>query len=350
MIMFHRNHWWASADGGHNFVQGDLPGGAGSFDYVRREESRSEPGGTCFALMDAPAEMAATDDRDDDDDDADDDDEEDENEDSDDDEDEENEDSDEDEDEKDEERELGYWYRPDAADGGDDDEDEDEERNPARVGYEYRPGLRTASQGTKKYLMRSDDFGQTWNWSALPDDLQAGGLAVDPTTPHSLFALTASCLAHSTDQGRTWSRCSNATGLTGAFSKLLVKDSSVMFLLREGAVPLRTIDGGDSWHELSSCSPLFKYGATMDGSLSWSGNTLVLHGVDLSAVGREEYGTSVWKSTNDGDDWIDETGDLVTISPGPGVWYEQDFYLVTRGEGVTVKRNFEVQSPGVSVI
>mmetsp|Transcript_4409 Transcript_4409/g.6695 ORF Transcript_4409/g.6695 Transcript_4409/m.6695 type:complete len:124 (-) Transcript_4409:264-635(-) len=123
-----------------------------------------------------------------------------------------------------------------------------------------------------------------------------------------------------------------------------------MFLLREGAVPLRTIDGGDSWHELSSCSPLFKYGATMDGSLSWSGNTLVLHGVDLSAVGREEYGTSVWKSTNDGDDWIDETGDLVTISPGPGVWYEQDFYLVTRGEGVTVKRNFEVQSPGVSVI
>ena len=28
-------------------------------------------------------------------------------------------------------------------------------------------------------------------------------------------------------------------------------------------------------------------------------------------------------------------------SPGPGVWFEKDFYLVTRGEGVTVKRNFE---------
>ena len=41
------------------------------------------------------------------------------------------------------------------------------------------------------------------------------------------------------------------------------------------------------------------------------------------------------------DSWTDETGDLVTISPGPGVWYENDFYFVTRGEGVMVKRAFE---------
>ena len=43
----------------------------------------------------------------------------------------------------------------------------------------------------------------------------------------------------------------------------------------------------------------------------------------------------------DMDSWTDETGDLVTISPGPGVWYEHDFYFVTRGEGICVKRNFE---------
>ena len=86
--------------------------------------------------------------------------------------------------------------------------------------------------------------------------------------------------------------------------------------------------------ELTACAPLFKYGATMAGSLSWSGATLVLSGADLSAVGRGEYATAVWKSTNDGDDWTDETGDLVTISPGPAVWYEKDLYLVTRGEGV----------------
>eukprot|EP00966_Prymnesium_polylepis_P233547 5401617-Prymnesium_polylepis.1 len=44
-----------------------------------------------------------------------------------------------------------------------------------------------------------------------------------------------------------------------------------MFMLRQGAVPLRTTDGGSSWSELASAAALFKYGATMDGSLSWTG-------------------------------------------------------------------------------
>ena len=120
-----------------------------------------------------------------------------------------------------------------------------------------------------------------------------------------------------------------------------------MFMMRAGAVPLRSVDGGKSWKELANAQPLFKYGATMDSSLSWSGNTLVLHGVDLGAVDRGEYATSVWKSCDDGDTWKDQTGDLVTISVGPGVWYENDFYFVTRGEGVTVKRNFECGSGGL---
>merc|ERR1712146_22709 len=114
-----------------------------------------------------------------------------------------------------------------------------------------------------------------------------------------------------------------------------------MFMLRNGQIPLRTKNGGEQWEELTSSAALFKYGATMDGSLSWSGKTLVLHGVDLSAISRHQYGTAVWKSSDDGDTWTDETGDLVTISPGPGVWFEKDFYFVTRGEGITVKRSFE---------
>lgn len=122
-----------------------------------------------------------------------------------------------------------------------------------------------------------------------------------------------------------------------------------MFMMRSGAVPLRTTDGGSTWTELTSAAPLFKYGASMDASLSWSGKTLVLHGVDLGAIGRGEYGTSVWKSCDNGDTWSDETGDLVTISPGPGQWCENDFYFVTRGEGVTVKRNFDCGSDNVVV-
>ena len=55
LVMFHKNHWYSSHDGGHNFIRGDLPGGGGAFDYVRRPGSRSEPSGRCFALMNAPA-------------------------------------------------------------------------------------------------------------------------------------------------------------------------------------------------------------------------------------------------------------------------------------------------------
>ena len=151
---------------------------------------------------------------------------------------------------------------------------------------------------------------------------------------------------YSTDTRRTRQTAlpiAKATGLTGRFSKLLVKDSKTMFMLRSGDVPLRTQDGGSSWNELNGATmaQLYKYKATFDGVLSWTGNTLVVHGVDLGAIGRGEYGTAVWKSTDDGETWSDETGDLVTISPGPGVWYDKDFYFVTRGEGVCVKRDFE---------
>ena len=116
-------------------------------------------------------------------------------------------------------------------------------------------------------------------------------------------------------------------------------------MLRRGAPPLRTTDGGRVWYPLRVQSlpkpTFFDHGATLDGSLSWSGETLVLHGSDLSAISREEYGTVVWKSMDDGDTWTDETADLVTISPGDAAWFEKDLYFVTRGEGVTVKRGFE---------
>ena len=76
-------------------------------------------------------------------------------------------------------------------------------------------------------------------------------------------------------------------------------------------------------------------------SLSWTDKTFVLFGHDPGAIQRQEFGTIVWKSTDDGETWTDETGDLATLSTGTGVWYESDFYFVTQGEGVTVKRNFE---------
>ena len=77
--------------------------------------------------------------------------------------------------------------------------------------------------------------------------------------------------------------------LTGPFSKLVIKDSKTMFMMRSGQVPLRTKDGGATWTPLTSAAPLFKYGATFDLDISWSGKTIVMHGGDLSAIARQEY-------------------------------------------------------------
>ena len=82
----------------------------------------------------------------------------------------------------------------------------------------------------------------------------------------------------------------------------------------------------------------FAYGATLTLALvvgRRSSSTAA-----TAAIGRGEYGSHVWKSSDGGESWSDETGDLVTISMGAGVWYERDFYLVTAGEGVMVKREF----------
>ena len=329
-IMFHHQHWYASGDGGHNWIRGNLPGGGGAFDYLRKVGSRSEPNGTCFALMTAPAsgeihgEIRALDDDGDDDDDDDD------------------EVTAADNDDDDDEDDDGRNYRPDAADADDDDDDDDDdEMNPNRLPYEYRPGLLPAApNGNKVFLMTSSDFGQTWNWTQMPDKLQARGLSVDPSS-NRLFALTETCLANSTDSGKSWSPCSTAPGLSGKFSKLLVKNEHVLFLLRSGAVPLRTTDGGKSWYELSTAAPLYAHGATYGGALSWSGSTLVLHGADRSAISRKQFPTAVWRTLNDGMTWLDETADIVSISPGAGVWYDEDFYFVTSGEGVMVKRGFD---------
>jgi len=292
LVLFHRNHWASSVDGGHNWIRGNTPGApGGSFVYERAAGSRSEPSGTCFTLMDAPPPSANSQ-----------------------------------ESARAEELQGDEHHWVPFLDEGNEKDDDDAE----------------VANGNVKYMLTSEDFGQNYTWKPLPAEHQFGGLAVDPTTPNSLFGFTGNCISHSTDKGLTWSPCSNGTGLTGTFHQLIVKDPEVMFMLRNGAVPLRTTDGGSTWQELSTCAPLFKYGATLDGSLSWSGNTLVLHGTDHSAINRGEYGTSVSKSHDDGESWIDETGDLVTISPGSGVWYENDFYFVTSGEGVTVKRDFEV--------
>lgn len=295
--MFHHNGWAASADGGHNWNRGSGPGNLGTgFTYVRQANSRVEPTGTCYALLSAPAPgaEAATDGK-----------------------------SEEElkrESHVREKQQLSNYARGMASDA---------ERAVAN------------GDGNKVWLMTSEDYGNNYTWTVMPDSFQPGALFNDPTDGTTLYGMATNCLATSKDKGKTWSACMAGTGLAGPFSQLVIKDSKTMFMMRSGQVPLRTQDGGATWKPLTSTAALFKYGATLSASVSWTGKTLVIHGSDHSAIGRQEYGTHVWKSTDDGNTWTDETGDLVTISLGDGVWYENDFYLLSGGEGIMVKRNFE---------
>jgi len=288
-LMWHHSTNWYSNNGGKNFTKSVVELGSleHSHDYLRLQGSRSEPSGTVFTLANVAVSK-----------------------------------------EGETEGSPDSMDTPDSMDPTESMEDSEEEK---------------ASSGTsKKNVLVSEDFGVTWTGKPLPDSLQTIiEVVVNPDDAAVLFAVTPNCLTKSTNKGSTWGSCSyTPTQGSPAFTALTVISSNVMFLLRGGSVPLRTTDGGKTWTELTSAAPLFKYGATLELTTSWSGKTLVFHGNDHSAIQRGEYGTKVWKSINNGDDWSDETGDMITISLGHGVWYENDFYLVSYGEGVMVKRNF----------
>ena len=69
----------------------------------------------------------------------------------------------------------------------------------------------------------------------------------------TLYAISPTCLAVSRDYGDSWGPCWNATGLTGRFSDLVIKDNQTMLALRSKSdVPLRTTDGGHSWENIAS--------------------------------------------------------------------------------------------------
>jgi len=283
ILMWHKSTNWYSNNGGKNLTRSivDLGSLQHSHDYLRLKGSRTEPSGTVFTLADVYSSDSM--DRND---------------------------------------------SIDTTESMDTTEDSEEEITSS--------GTRTTN------LLVSEDFGVTWTVKSLPDFLQGPEQVVVNPDAEELFVVTSNCLAKSTDKGSTWGPCSyTPTQGSPAFTALTVISSSVMFLSRGGSLPLRTTDGGHTWTELASAAPLFKYGASYQVTPSWSGKTLVFHGNDLGAISRGAFGTKVWKSTNNGDDWSDETGDIVTISLGHAVWYEKDFYIISAGEGVMVKRNFE---------
>ena len=89
------------------------------------------------------------------------------------------------------------------------------------------------------FVLRSLDFGRTWDWTTLPTQLQAASMqssfAADPTDPNTIHAVTHSCLSNSTDQGLTWSNCSSSIRKQDhPLSSLHIKDSQPWFSFAPG--------------------------------------------------------------------------------------------------------------------
>ena len=105
-----------------------------------------------------------------------------------------------------------------------------------------------------------------------------------------------------------------------------------MIVVRNGDVPLRTKDGGASWHPMISLVNVARYGLSM--AYSWSGKTLAISGV----AGR----LFVWISRDDGDTWVDESGDYTSMSGGIAQWYENTLYISSLGQGISSKTFEEI--------
>jgi len=189
-------------------------------------------------------------------------------------------------------------------------------------------GLDIDSSGNPKYVLKSWNFGANWTWILLPDFLQGlGSFAIDPTNNTVLYGVTSSCVARSYDEAETWEFCWEAPGLEGSFKELVIKDSKTMIMMRNGDVPLRTRDGGASWKRLGSVQNIAH--SSPAAAYSWSGKTLALSTV----VGQ----TVVWVSSDDGDTWIDESGDYTAMSGGIAQWYENTLYISSMGQGISAK-------------
>ena len=304
MLMIHHSNVLHSSRGGKNMTLVHAPASMPWPVYTRRPGSRSEPDGRLWIKMGVPPPNRT---------------------------------------------EAVGWARTAWDDSGDGSDGggggggggDDDRRGEAAA---QRNGSSDALGGGTQWLLKNSHFGagefnntqEGWLWvAAFPPHLAECGLTTSPVDGGAaLYAFTPSCIATSEDEGATWSACWG--GLDGQpIASLVIKDATTMFVRRTKLVPLRTRDGGKTWTPLDALAPVAAVGFSFD--LSWSGRTIVVHGLDTTAVAEGRKAVFVWRSTDDGDTFVDETGDVVTNHPAGGYWYEGTFYLTTSGQGIMAK-------------
>merc|ERR1719399_2303478 len=108
-----------------------------------------------------------------------------------------------------------------------------------------------------------------------------------------------------------------------------------MIVTRANDAPLRARDGGKRWQPLTSCASVAPFIHSMQWS--WTGKTLALFGNGGTQSKEHPHTAYVWKSTDDGDTWTDETADIVTNGASLSQWYGNELFLNSGGQGILSK-------------
>ena len=194
---------------------------------------------------------------------------------------------------------------------------------------------------SRSYIIKNFAFGKgNWTWSLLPEFMQDKGISGFVTDPSdggaTVYATGKNCISKSYDHGDSWEPCWAIGDLLNQNVKnLYIKDSKTMIITRNTGAPLRTKDGRKTWQEMTSLAAVPVHGMHW----SWSGKTLAMFGNGgVQNMTNHPHTAYVWKSTDDGDTWTDETADVVTMGAGISQWYDKDLYLSSGGQGIMKKR------------
>jgi ligand-binding sensor domain-containing protein len=146
-------------------------------------------------------------------------------------------------------------------------------------------------------------------WTSIgPADVRVNAIAIDPTTPTTLYAGTNNGVVKSTDGGMSWQ--ASSSGRPGTSVAILAIDqlaSQTLYAVAFSNGVFKSTDGGLSWSATNTgLADLFV------GALAIAPHTLY--------AGISDYSQSrggVFRSTNGGESWQDSSSGLPAVrAPG----------------------------------
>lgn len=196
--------------------------------------------------------------------------------------------------------------------------------NPKVIYVGSGEGLQRPDLSTGDGMYRSSDGGKTWTHLGLSDAQQIGGLAVDPKNADRVFV---AALGHpygpnetrgvyrSLDGGKSWGRVLYKDQDTGAIQVTIdPKDSKIVYAALwaarqgpwengrwqgPGSGLFKSVDGGDTWKQLTKGLPTFAQGLGRIGFAIAPSNSKVLYAtVDAGNA------SGLFRSNDQGQSWM----------------------------------------------